>query len=163
VCPARLDGTPAWVKAKDDAARRSAQATFRAAEDKQRERRRKLEAEAAAKGLTPDELEQQFYDKLDRGLWRIRSEAQRLINRNRSSVPVAVPTLAAAAGRNRAAREPRRRRATRTVGARGDPSESGADEPPPGRLYELGRLDVASVRLWARVRRREAKNRLAAA
>ena len=41
-----------------------------------------------------------------------------------------------------------------------DPPLEGSDEPPPERLYELGRLDAASSRLWAHVRRREA-NRVA--
>ena len=63
-------------------------------------------------------------------------------------------------GRRLVPREPRRaRRAARTVGARGDPDSS---EPPPRRLYELGRLDAASSRLWHHVRRREARQRLAA-
>jgi hypothetical protein len=60
-------------------------------------------------------------------------------------------------------REPRSRtarpgtRKARTVGARGDPSSS--DDPP---LPDLVRLSAASGRLWAHVRRREARQRLVA-
>jgi hypothetical protein len=60
-------------------------------------------------------------------------------------------------------REPRARRvrqgarSARTVGARGDPSSS--DDPPPP---DLVRLAAASGRLWAHVRRREARQRLVA-
>jgi|SRR5215213_11525578 len=55
----------------------------------------------------------------------------------------------------------RRRNAGSTASTSRDPPLEGSDEPPPERLYELGRLDAASLRLWAHVRRREAKSRVA--
>lgn len=62
--------------------------------------------------------------------------------------------------RQQAHAQPRRNAGSASSTSR-DPPLEGSDEPPPERLYELGRLDAASSRLWAHVRRREAKNRVA--
>jgi hypothetical protein len=83
-------------------------------------------------------------------------------------VPVWLPPLSRIMRPGGAARQPRRvngrpqgsRRVARTNGSRGDPDSSDPDhEAPPQR--QLGGAGVASSRLWAHVRRREAKGRLA--
>jgi len=58
-------------------------------------------------------------------------------------------------------RAQRRRNAGGKSSTSRDPPLEGSDEPPPERLYELGRFDAASLRLCAHVRRREAKSRVA--
>jgi hypothetical protein len=70
--------------------------------------------------------------------------------------PQRLPTRVARVSTRNRARESRPRRA-RTA-ARGSPSSS-EPEPPP----DLVRLAAASTRLWAHVRRREARQRLASA
>ena len=55
-------------------------------------------------------------------------------------------------------REPRRRSVRTAASGRGDPSSDSDDPPQP----DLARLSVASSRLWAHGRRREARQRLAA-
>ena len=55
----------------------------------------------------------------------------------------------------------RRRNAGGKSNTSRDPPLVGSDEPPPERLYELGRFDAASLRLCAHVGRREAKSKVA--
>jgi hypothetical protein len=168
----------AW-KAKQEALRKAAleyrdaamAAEQAGSEEGAREARAKLEAAAqVAQGesgslvgpttrwLAKDEWEPGADPEWDDGVWLMPLDPGDLVPVVRLPKPAPVPTATSRTGTR-----PRTPRHARSRGSRSPPDDPSDPSPesPPGRP-ELGRLDVASSRLWAHVRRREAKGRLAA-
>jgi hypothetical protein len=154
VPPSRVDGTPyprdgtpeeKWAWARADTARRTAEAE--AAEP----------GEATTRWLAEDEWEPEAEDGWDDGLWLMPVDPGDLVAVIRRPAPTRMPGTQQ---RTRTRRRSQQR--ARPGGSRSPPDDpSPSPEPPPKRPYELGRLDVASVRLWAHVRRRETWLRVA--
>ena len=105
------------------------------------------EGEPATRWLGEDEWEPGSDPEWDDGLWLMPLDIGDLV------------TVVTGA-RPRASR-----RSARSGGSRSPPDDPSDPSPkrPPERPYELGRLDAASARCWAKIRRREARERLASA